>query len=227
MADATMCPLFPLMDALVTPLPVGDDTSFASASALRQIQKETTKKAQEYRESMEKYRDKLGTDLSSGGAVFTMPEIKSAEQGTSTGIDVFAGTADPEGKKGTVVNLTKPDSVQKALDDFVLVSNVASVADDKMAEYVKKRYVQQSAAETLAKVLYYKHELGELTKMEDEIADASGDNTTAGVISLANRVAELKNRVKVLQQKVASLILELETGPYLYTQEFLSTKIQE
>ena len=227
-AKATSCPLFPLLDALVTPLPVGDDASFAMASSLRQFQKQIVDKAKEYRESMEKYRDKLGTELSSSGdASFKLPEIKSVENGAGTGIDVFAGNADPEGQKGSVVDLTKPDSIQKALDDFVLVSNTATVAEEQMADQVKRRYLQQSAAETMAKVLYYKHELNELIKMEEDIANASADETTAGVISLANRVAELKNRVKVLQQKVTSLILELETGSFLYTQEFLSTKIQE
>ena len=226
-AKVTMCPLFPLLDAIVTPLPVGDETTLALTIPLNEFQKQITTKAQEYRESMEKYRDKLGTELSSNVEPFKMPEIKSPENGTDTEIDVFAGKADPEGKKGVVVDLTNPNSIQKALDDFVLVSNTAMAAEGQMANQIKKRYVQQSAAETLAKVLYYKHELNELVKMEDEIADATADETTAGVISLANRVAELKNRVKVLQQTVASLILELETGPSLYTQEFLSTTIQE
>ena len=226
-AAATFCPLFPLLDALITPLPVGDDLSFESASLLNQIQKKITKQAQEYRMQMEKYRDKLGTELSPGAEAFEMSEIKSPESGTETGIDVFAGKADPEGKKGVVVDLTNPNSIQKALDDFVLVSNTATAAEGQMANQIKERYVQQSAAETLAKVLYYKHELNELTKMEDEIANATGAQTTIGVISLADRVAELKNRVRILQLKVASLVLELETGPTLYTQEFLSTTIQE
>jgi len=226
-SGATWCPLFPLVDILITPLPVGDDMTYGVTSPMVEVQKQITKKAKEYREQMEKYRDKLGTDLSSSGSSFELPEIKSPERAGQLGIDVFDGTADPEGKKGTIVDLTNPNSIQKALDDFVLVSNITSVAEEQMVSNIKERFFQQAFAEVLARVLYYKHELAEIKKMEEDIVNASADTTTAGVISLANRVAELKNRVRILQQKTASLALEMEALTGIYGQKSLTDELQE
>ena len=177
---------------------------------------------------MEKYRDKLGKELSvSGDTSVKMPEIESPETAGQLGIDVFDGKADPEHKRVTVVNLTDPNSIQKVLNDFVLVSNVASLADEQMASDIKERFFQQAYAEALARVLFYKHELAELKKIEEDVSNLSGDKTTAGVISVSNRVAELRNRIKILQQKTASLTLELEALSGIYGQKFLTEELQE
>lgn len=230
--------IFPLLDALITPLPVFDASSMGTLIANYVQQVMQVVKSIEQAGGKAQETIKL---VSSGATSLTsiqMPslpfnEIKTAVQGASTGITalkaaaekamsaaadaasgVTSGIEDLQAKAEGIlkknVDLTKPEEIADAVQPQIMVSKAVGVVEEQIKKDRRTQFKQENIQDILARVLYMKYELEQLQKTEAALTSLVSTPDTAGSVSVPPQLTEVENKIKTLQQKIAASRSDLQ-----------------
>ena len=203
-ANALICELWDILNALVTPLPVNDSATNVNTlmTQLQQILQtvESTNEKDAYINKVKKLASGNDT-LSAFISQVPVPQIENATSGATGLIDAFKGKL--EGV-GSVVNFEKADQIKNALNKAAVVSNPIDDVE-RLAEDEKKRaFIQQTKIELLADVLVLKKKLAELKQADTQAQNSSSSQDTNGIMNLAIRMKDFENQVQILEQDLAA-----------------------
>ncbi len=202
---------FPILDALITPLPVFDAGTFGGLSSSYMQQIEEAIKA--YKQKLEKVKEQAKlfmneTDLSSNPLQrYLVNQPETAQKGSETPIDAFKATGKENIDGGvtsdTNVDLTDAASLEKAIEP-ILVSQAVGSVEENLKKIQRKQYEQQNVIDVMAKVLYYKKELEDLQETMSQISAASSSPDSAGAVAVPAEFMAVKNKIKALQMKITA-----------------------
>lgn len=202
---------FPILDALITPLPVFDAGTFGglTSSYMQQIEeaiKAHKQKLEKMKEQLKLFMNEL--DLSSSPLQrYLVNQPKTAQSGSETPIDAFKATGKENIDGGAIsdtnVDLTNAASLEQAIEP-ILVSQAVGSIEENLKKIQRKQYEQQNVIDVLAKTLYYKKELEDLQKTMSQISAASSTSDSAGAVAVPAEFMAVKNKIKALQMKITA-----------------------
>ncbi len=202
---------FPILDALITPLPVFDAGTFGglSSSYMQQIEeviKSHKQKIEKMKEQLKLFENEV--DLSSSPLQrYLVNQPKTAQRGSETPIDAFKATGKENIDGGLIsdsdVDLTNPSSLEKAIEP-ILVSQAVGSVEENLKKIQRDQYEQQVVIDVLAKTLYYKKELEDLQNTMSQISAASSTADSAGAVAVPAEFMAVKNKIKALQMKITA-----------------------
>ena len=204
-ANAIICELWDLLNALVTPLPTVDSgTDLSSLFANLQQVLQTVESVSEVME----YENKL-TKLSEGGSVASslnqvqVPALENTTKGSETSVDAYKGTV--PGVQVPGVNFEQNNQTEQAVMKTAVVANPVGEAETIAAEERKNAFIQQARIDLLSDLLVAKKKLAELKQSDSQAQGASSSSDTVGGNDVSITMKDFENQVQALEQKIVAM----------------------
>ena len=209
--DPLECIVVDHVNAIITPLPILDPKTEASAvlSTVEETLNDIASLAQlvEYLEKLQKL-SLNPLSLAQSIIKTQVPEIESVVKGTQTAVDGFKATI--PGIKSVIVNFKDPKTTEKAINAAAVYANPVGSAEEIAANERRAAFIQQALIDLHADILVAKGKLIELKEADKQSQEAASTADTIGNTNVVIQMKSFENQVQALEENLASMQLVLE-----------------